>query len=159
MTTTPEPAVSPAPDTDALRAYLRRTIGGDFERRLIAADLLDDDDALSVLRVFEDVVPAIEREITSRHQAFVLMLADAKAERDDRIAGLRADLDQARRERAEVQRQARVWKLMAAARAESRDAYAAELKLAIEGLEEYQRQLAGARTIPDGAADGPEVTG
>jgi hypothetical protein len=96
--TTPEP-VSPAPDTEALRAYLRRTIGGDFERRLIAADLVDDDDALSVLRVFEDVVPAIEREITSRHEAFVLMLADAKAERDERIAGLRADLDRARRER------------------------------------------------------------
>lgn len=154
MTTTPEPAVSPAPDTDALRQQVARAlneaIGGQLDGGQSLATATD-----AVLALPWIKYAAGQRHVVTMHERNNAAIAETNREFAEENAGLRADLDRARAERDarqrvldEIREHLDLPDTADLAMVESMARVA--IKTADE-LTELARS-AGARTIPDDAA-------
>lgn len=70
---------------------LRRDLGKRFEELLLKADFLDEDDALTAIGVFCDVVPDIAREVMAGARPLSPVEIEPRPQAGDRVRG--TDLD------------------------------------------------------------------
>lgn len=173
MTPVPEPAVSPASDTDALRqqvADLKAAIA-DIDAHATPIGLLHEDDPDGSPHHYAVTVGALHRALG---KAYTAESCDAERARlRNEVAGLRADLDRARAERDSMVRDLltalhlgpmpdrpvdTVWTTLLKIASEQEDNRHATAmagvrdRLEVKQLRAELARSAGARTIPDDAA-------